>query len=102
MRRTRDTFAAMALGGFAAVAIGGFLGLAIGFAVMLGTAPAEDTDVPPVVSNAAAKQDRIDAAARHAREAPRHLRGEMGEPVRDAGGDQRGPIDPGPAIRARE
>ena len=64
MRRVRDTFAAIAIGGFAAVTVGGFLGLAIGFVVMLGTAPAELRDVPPIVSNAAAKQDRTGAAAR--------------------------------------
>ena len=63
MGRTRDTFAAMAVSGFAAIAIGGFLGLVIGFVVMLGTAPADVKDVPPVVSNTAAKQDRIDVVA---------------------------------------
>ena len=63
MRRTWNAFAAMAIGGLAAVAIGGFLGLAIGFVIMLGTAPADVKDVPPVVSNTAAKQDRIDVVA---------------------------------------
>ena len=62
MGRTRDTFAAMVVGGFAAIAIGGFLGLVIGFVVMLGTAPADGRDAPPLVSNAAAKQDRINVA----------------------------------------
>ena len=64
MRRLRETFAAIAIGGFAAVTVGSLLGLAIGFVVMLGTAPAELRDIPPVVSNAAAKQDRTGAAVR--------------------------------------
>ncbi len=63
MRRARNTFAAMAIGGLAAMAVGGSLGLAIGFVVMLGTAPADVKEVPPVVSNAAAKQDRIHVVA---------------------------------------
>ena len=64
MKRLRETFAAMAIGGFAAIVVGGCLGLAIGFVVMLGTAPADARDLWPVVSNAAAKQDRTGAAAR--------------------------------------
>ncbi|MDQ4059986.1 MAG: hypothetical protein M3145_02635 [Pseudomonadota bacterium] len=56
MRRTRDTFATMA--------VGGFVGLAVGFAVTLGTAPADVKDNPPVVSNMAAKQDRSDGVVR--------------------------------------
>ena len=56
MRRIRNTFTAMA--------IGGSVGLAIGFAAMLGTAPADVKDVAPVVSNAAAKQDRTEPAVR--------------------------------------
>ena len=52
MRRTWETFATMA--------VGGFVGLTVSFAVSLGTAPADVKDTPPVVSNQAAKQDRID------------------------------------------
>ncbi len=54
MGRTWETFATMAAGGF--------VGLAIGFAATLGTAPADVKDVAPVVSNGAAKQDRIGSA----------------------------------------
>lgn len=81
MRRIRETFAAMA--------IGGSVGLAIGFAAMLGTAPADVRDVPPVVSNAAAKQDRLDAAARRAAGAPdAEVTGTVGPvlTMHDAGG----------------
>ncbi len=56
MGRTWNTFATMA--------VGGFVGLAVGFGVTLGTAPADVKDIPPVVSNAAAKQDRIDGVVR--------------------------------------
>ena len=47
---------------FATMAVGGVLGLALGFAVTLSVAPAVVRDTPPVVSNAAAKQDRLDPA----------------------------------------
>ena len=56
MGRTWNTFATMA--------VGGFVGLAVGFAVTLGTAPADVKDIAPVVSNAPAKQDRIDGVVR--------------------------------------
>ena len=56
MGRTWDTFATMA--------VGGFVGLAVGFAVTLGAAPADVKDIPPVVSNATAKQDRVDGVVR--------------------------------------
>ena len=54
MGRTWETFATMAAGGF--------VGLAIGFAATLGTAPAGVKDVAPVVSNGAAKQDKVASA----------------------------------------
>ena len=63
MRRAWNTFAAI-IGGFAALVIGSLLGLGIAFVVMLGTALADVRDALPVVSNAAAKQDRIDVAVR--------------------------------------
>ena len=53
---------------FAAMAGGGVLGLALAFAVTLGATPADSRDTAPVVSNRAAKQDRIEtdrAAVRH-------------------------------------
>ena len=53
---------------FATMAGGGVLGLALAFAVTLGAAPADSRDTAPVVSNRAAKQDRIEtdrAAVRH-------------------------------------
>ena len=53
---------------FATMAGGGVLGLALAFAVTLGTAPADGRDAAPVVSNRAAKQDRLEidrAAVRH-------------------------------------
>ena len=52
---------------FATLAIGGCLGLVLGFAATLSVAPALVRDTPPVVSNASAKQDRLDRAARPAR-----------------------------------
>ena len=54
MRKGWDSFATMA--------VGGFVGLAVGFAATLGAAPADVKDVAPVVSNGAAKQDRLGTA----------------------------------------
>ena len=67
MRKTSEIFATMA--------IGGFVGLAVAF-VTLGAAPADVRDVPPVVSNTAAKQDRLDSA-----EAKQVVRRDLPEPV---------------------
>ena len=50
---------------FATLTAGGFIGLVLGFAAILGTEPADAGagDIPPIITNKAAKQDRADSGA---------------------------------------